>query len=62
MNKLVDQDLNKLFNKNIKPKIYESIINNKAKIMSHLDKTIFDIVHDKIDPLLNSKIKDLFNQ
>lgn len=62
LNKLVDQDLNKLFNKNIKPKLYDLIMNNKAKIMSYLDKTIFDLVHDKIQSLLNSKIKDLFNQ
>lgn len=62
LNKLVDQDLNKLFNKNIKPKLYDLIMNNKVKIMSYLDKTIFDLVHDKIQSLLNSKIKDLFNQ
>lgn len=62
LNKLVDQDLNKLFNKNIKPKLYDLIMNNKAKIMSYLDKIIFDLVHDKIQSLLNSKIKDLFNQ
>lgn len=62
LNKLVDQDLNKLFNKNIKPKLYDLIMNNKAKIMSYLDKTIFNLVHDKIESLLNSKIKDLFNQ
>lgn len=62
LNKLVDQDLNKLFNKNIKPKLYDLIMNSKAKIMSYLDKTIFNLVHDKIESLLNSKIKDLFNQ
>lgn len=62
LNKLVDQDLNKLFNKNIKPKLYDLIMNNKAKIMSYLDKTIFNLVHDKIESLLDSKIKDLFNQ
>lgn len=62
LNKLVDQDLNKLFNKNIKPKIYDLLMNNKSKIMSYLDKTIFDLVHDKIQSLLDSKIKNLFNQ
>ncbi|MCC3869469.1 DUF445 family protein [Terrisporobacter mayombei] len=62
LNKLVDQDLNKLFNKNIKPKLYDLIMNNKAKIISYLDKTIFNLVHDKIEVLLNSKIKNLFNK
>lgn len=62
LNKLVDQDLNKLFNKNIKPKLYDLIMNNKSKIISYLDKTIFNLVHDKIESLLNSKIKGLFNQ
>lgn len=62
LNKLLDQDLNKLFNKNIKPKLYDLIINNKVKIMSHLDKTIFNLVHDKIELLLDRKIQDLFNK
>lgn len=62
LNKLIDQDLNKLFNKNIKPKLYDLIINNKAKIISYLDKAIFNLVHDKIESLLNSKIKNLVNK
>ena len=62
LNKLVDQDLNKLFNKNIKPKLYDLVVDNKSKIMSHLDKVIFNLAHDKIDSLLNNKIKSLFNQ
>ena len=62
LNKLVDQDLNKLFNKNIKPKLYDLIMNNKAKIISYLDKSVFNLVHDKIESLLDSKIKDLFNK
>ncbi|WP_419726130.1 DUF445 family protein [Terrisporobacter petrolearius] len=62
LNKLIDQDLNKLFNKNIKPKLYDLIINNKARIISYLDKSIFNLVHDKIESLLNSKIKNLFNK
>lgn len=62
INKLIDQDLNKLFNKNIKPKIYESILINKDKIISHLDKIIFDMVHNKIDSILNKKINELFNE
>lgn len=62
LNKLVDQDLNKLFNKNIKPKLYDLIMDNKIKITSYLDKTIFNLVHNKIESLLNSKIKKLFNK
>lgn len=62
LNKLIDQDLNKLFNKNIKPKLYDLIINNKAKIISYLDKVIFNLVHDKIESLLNRKIKNLVNK
>jgi len=62
LNKLIDQDLNKLFNKNIKPKLYDLIINNKAKIISYLDKAIFNLVHDKIESLVNSKIKNLVNK
>lgn len=62
LNKLVDQDLNKLFNKNIKPKLYDLIMNNKVKIIFYLDKAIFNLVHDKIESLLNSKIKNLFNK
>lgn len=62
LNKLVDQDLNKLFNKNIKPKLYDLIMNNKVKIISSLDRIIFNWVHDKIEFLLNSKIKNLFNK
>lgn len=62
LNKLIDQDLNKLFNKNIKPKLYDLIINNKAKIISYLDKAIFNLVHDKVESLLNSKIKNLVNK
>ena len=59
LNKLVDQDLNKLFNKNIKPKLYDLIINNKSKIISYLDKVIFNLFHDKVETVLNSKVKDL---
>ena len=62
LNKLVDQDLNKLFNKNIKPKLYDLIMNNKVKIISSLDRIIFNWVHDKIEFLLNSKVKNLFNK
>ena len=62
INKLVDQDLNKLFNQYIKPKLYDLVINNKSKIMSNLDKIIFNLAHDKIESLLNTKIKDLFNK
>ena len=62
LNKLVDQDLNKLFNKFIKPKLYDLIINNKSKILSYLDKSIFNLVHNKIDSLLDSKIKDVFSK
>lgn len=62
LNKLVDQDLNKLFNKNIKPKLYDLIISNKVRIISYLDKIIFNLVHDKIESLLDSKIKDLFDK
>lgn len=61
LNKLVDQDLNKLFNKNIKPKLYDSIMNNKVKIMSYLDKIVFNLVHDKVESLLSSKLNELFN-
>lgn len=62
LNKLVDQDLNKLFNKNIKLKIYDLIMSNKVRIISYLDKIIFNLVHDKIESLLDSKIKDLFDK
>ena len=61
LQKLVDQDLNKLFNKNIKPKLYDLVSDNKSKIMSYLDKIIFSLVHDKIENMLNNKVKDLFN-
>ena len=61
-NELVDQDLNKLFNQYIKPKLYDLVINNKTKIISYLDKIIFNLSHDKIESLLNSKIKNLFNK
>ena len=61
LQKLVDQDLNKLFNKNIKPKLYDLVSDNKSKIMSYLDKIIFSLVYDKIENMLNNKVKDLFN-
>ena len=48
-----------MFNKNIKPKLYDLIINNKSKIISYLDKVIFNLVHDKVETVLNSKVKDL---
>ena len=60
LNKLVDQDLNKLFNKNIKPKLYDLIMNNKAKIMSYLDKAVFNLVHYKIESMIYIKINYLF--
>ncbi len=62
INKLIYQDLNRLFNKTIKPKIYESILNNKDKIISHLDNIIFNMVHNKIDSMLNRKVSELFNE
>ena len=62
LHKLIDQDLNKLFNKNVKPKLYDIVSNNKSKIMSYLDKAVFDLVHDKIETMLNSKIIDLLDK
>ena len=62
LQKLIDQDLNKLFNKKIKPQLYNIAYNNKSKIISYLDKTIFNLVHDKIETMLNGKVKDLFSE
>lgn len=62
LNKLIDQDLNKLFNKNVKPKLYDLIMNNKTRIIHYLDKNIFNLVHNKIESLLGSKINNLFKE
>ena len=62
LNKLIDQDFNKLFNKNIKPKIYDSISDNKNKIISYLDNILFDLVQNKIQSMLDNKLSDLFKE
>ena len=61
-NKLINQDFDKLFNKYIKPKLYDLVIYNKVKIMSYLDKIIFNLSNDKIESLLNTKINNLFTK
>ena len=62
LQRLVDKDLNKLFNESIKPKLYDFTYNNKSKMISYLDKTVFDLVHNKVEAILNSNVKDLFNK
>ena len=62
LQKLINQDLNKLFSKYIKPKLYDIVENKKSKITSYLDKVVFNLVHDKIEITLNTKVKDLFNK
>ncbi|WP_455539583.1 DUF445 family protein [Terrisporobacter sp.] len=59
LNKLTEQDLDELFDKNVKPKIYNLLINNKSRIISYLDKTIYNLVYKKMETVLNSKINDL---
>lgn len=62
LQRLVDKDLNKLFNESVKPKLYDFTYNNKSKMISYLDKTVFDLVHNKVEAILNSNVKDLFNK
>ena len=62
LQRLVDKDLNKLFNESVKPKLYDFTYNNKLKVISYLDKTVFKLVHNKVEAILNSNVKDLFNK
>ena len=62
INNIINQDFYRLFNKNIKPGIYELVTNNKDKIMSYLDSAIFNIVHSKVDNILESEIKSILTE
>lgn len=62
INNLINQDFYRLFNKNIKPNLYELLNSNKDKIMSYLDDAIFNLVHSKIDNILDAKMSDLIKE
>ncbi len=59
LNTLITKDLNKLFNDNIKIKIYDLIEKNKEKILFNIDKIVFNLVQEKVDLLLTTQLDDL---
>ena len=62
INSIMNQDFYRIFNKIIKPQLYDSISINKDKIMSYLDKYIFNLVSNKVEGLFNTEIKDLVSE